>query len=131
MNFRDTTAKRRSESTASSRPESRGLHPVGALACTHKKQSLPIGGRQERQTNDISGIKIRIDCKQSARISGTTPSGCACAHPPEEKCPDWRKAGDKAKSTKDPNGLQAIGPNLEDYTQWVRLRAPTGRKSPD
>ena len=32
---------------------------------------------------------------------------------------------------KDPNRLQTIGPNLGDYTQWVRLRAPTGRKSPD
>src|ERR1041385_3710303 len=49
-------------------------------------------------------------------------------HPPEEKSPDWRKAGEKARSIKDPNRLQAIGPNLGDYTQWVRLRAPTGRK---
>ena len=24
--------------------------------------------------------------------------------------------------------MQAIDPNLGDYTQWVRLRAPTGRK---
>ena len=31
-------------------------------------------------------------------------------------------------STKDPNLLRAIGPNLGDYTQWARLRAPTGRK---
>jgi hypothetical protein len=51
------------------------------------------------------------------------------AHPPEEKSPDWRKAGDKVKGVKDPNRLQAIGPNLGDYTQWVRLRAPTGRKA--
>ena len=29
---------------------------------------------------------------------------------------------------KDPNRLQTIGPNLGDYTQWVRLRAPTGSK---
>src|SRR3954449_5846353 len=26
---------------------------------------------------------------------------------------------------KDPNRLRIIGPNLGDYTQWVRLRAPT------
>src|SRR3954468_15374760 len=36
--------------------------------------------------------KIRIDCKQSARISGTTPSGCTFAHPLEAKSPDRRKA---------------------------------------
>ena len=32
------------------------------------------------------------------------------------------------KSKEDPNRLQAIGPNLGDYTQWVRLRAPTVSK---
>ena len=58
---------------------------MGALARTHRKKSLPIGGRQEKET----------------------------------------------KSIKDPNRLQTIGPNLGDYTQWVRLHAPTGRKSPD
>src|SRR3954470_19845915 len=73
-------------------------------------------------------MKIRTDCKQSPRISGTTPSGCACAHPPEEKSPDWRKAGEKAKGIKDPNRLQAIGANRGGYPQWVRLRAPTRRK---
>ena len=36
--------------------------------------------------------KIQIDCEQSARISGTTPSGRAFAHPLEAKSPDWRKA---------------------------------------
>src|SRR4051812_14035147 len=131
MNFRDTTTKRRSESIASNRPKSRGLHPVGALARIHRKKSLPIGGRQERKARhkdpnrlrtigpnlgdytqwvrlraptgrkvsrleegqkEKQNIKIRTDCEQSARISGTTPSGCACAHPPAAKCPDWRRA---------------------------------------
>src|SRR3954469_14771103 len=49
MKFRDTTIKRRSDSIASNRPESRGLHPVGALARTHRKRSLPIGGRPEKE----------------------------------------------------------------------------------
>src|SRR3954471_18863826 len=82
MNLRDTTSKKRSEPIANNRPESRGLHPVGALARTHRKKSLPIGGRIEKE----------------------------------------------ATSIKDPNRLQTIGPNLGDYTQWVRLRAPTERK---
>ena len=33
----------RSEPIENNRPKSRGLHPVGALARTHRKQSLPIG----------------------------------------------------------------------------------------
>src|SRR3954465_11012988 len=36
-------------------------------------------------------MKIRTDCKQSVRISGTTPSGCACAHSLEESSTEWRK----------------------------------------
>src|SRR4051812_47288793 len=50
MKFRDTTGKGRSESIANNRPKSRGLHPVGALARTHRKKSLPIGGRPEKET---------------------------------------------------------------------------------
>src|SRR4051812_35356556 len=84
---------KRSEPIANNRPESRGLHPVGALARTRRKKSLPIEGRPEKETS----MKIRTDCKQSARISGTTPSECACAHPPEEKSPDWRKARKRNK----------------------------------
>src|ERR1044072_4829441 len=76
-------------------------------------------------------MKIRLDSKQSARISGTAPSGGAGAHPLEAKFPDLRKArktNNEHQRHKDPNRLQTIGPNLGDYTQWVRLRAPTGRK---
>src|SRR3954468_22852891 len=79
---RKSKEHKRSEPIANNRPESRGLHPVGALARTHRKKSLPIGGRQDK----------------------------------------------KAKSIKDPNRLLTIGPNLGEYTQWVRLRAPTERK---
>ena len=32
------------------------------------------------------------------------------------------------KSKEDPNRLQAIGLDLGDYTQWVRLRVPTQKK---
>src|SRR3954469_23745113 len=32
------------------------------------------------------------------------------------------------KQREDQNRLRAIGPNLGDYTQWVRIRAPTGSK---
>src|SRR3954465_13233457 len=124
--------------------------------------------QHQRSTNRK---KIRTDCEQSARISGTTPSGCACAHPPEESLPiGGRHEKDKVKrsepiannrpesrglhpvgalarthrkkvsrleddtrkiKSKDPNRLRTIGPNLGNYTQWVRLHAPTGRKSPD
>src|SRR3954468_24625676 len=43
----------RSKSIASNRPESRGLHPVGALARTHRKKSLSVGGRHKKETNSI------------------------------------------------------------------------------
>src|SRR3954469_16460913 len=46
-------SKRRSEPTANNRPEYRGLHPVGALARTHRKKSLPIGERQEKEAKGI------------------------------------------------------------------------------
>src|SRR3954464_10560726 len=42
--------------------------------------------------------KIRTNCEKSSRISGTTPSGCACAHPPEESLPiGGRHEKDKVK----------------------------------
>src|SRR4051812_35085184 len=71
--------------------------------------------------------KIRTDCEQSARISGTTPSGCACAHPPEEKSPDRRKARKKKQSIKDPKRLRTIGPNLGDYTHRKKSLPIKGR----
>src|SRR3954470_11606328 len=63
MNFRDTASKGRSESIANNWPESRGLHPVGALARTHRKQSLPIGGGPGRETT----------CKRSEPIVNNRP----------------------------------------------------------
>src|ERR1044072_631310 len=49
MSIRNTETKRRSEPIASNRPESRGLHPVGALARTHRKKDLPRGGNNRRK----------------------------------------------------------------------------------
>src|SRR3954469_19679575 len=40
-------------------------------------------------------MKIRTDCKQSARISGTTPSGCARRAPIEKKTYTSRVLGGK------------------------------------
>ena len=37
------------QTNASNRPESRGLHPVGALARTHRKKGFPIGGKSKRK----------------------------------------------------------------------------------
>ena len=51
----------------SSRPESRGLHPVGALTRPREEEDKVVAGR--------SGPTAQ----QSARISGATPSGCAGA----------------------------------------------------
>jgi len=48
--------------------------------------------RRARRASEADTKEIRIDCKQSARISGTTPSGRAVAHPLEAKSPDRRKA---------------------------------------
>src|SRR4051812_1370229 len=42
LTSKEQKLKRRSELIARNRPESRGLHPVGALARTHQKKSLPI-----------------------------------------------------------------------------------------
>src|ERR1041384_3226070 len=44
-------------------------------------------------------MKIRTDCKQSTRISGTTPSGWACPHPLEERSPGGRKQQRKIQRT--------------------------------
>src|SRR4051812_12689392 len=124
MNFRDTTTKRRSESIASNRPKSRGLHPVGALARIHRKKSLPIGGRQERKARHKDPNRLRTigpnlrDYTQWVRLRA--PTG--------RKVSRLEEGQKEKRSIKDSNRLRTIGPNLGDYTQWVRLRAPTGRK---
>src|SRR3954471_10376642 len=69
------------------RPESRGLHPAGTQV--YLREAEPSDLRKARMK--IKVMKIRTDCKQSVRISGTTPSGCACAHPLEESSTEWRK----------------------------------------
>src|SRR3954467_7475632 len=124
MNIRGTKTERRSESIASNRPESRGLHPVGALARTHRKKSLPIGGRRERNNKYKRSEQIANNRPESR---GLHPVGAlARTH--------WKKSlpiggrPEKQTSMKDLNRLRTIGPNLGDYTQWVRLRAPTGSK---
>ena len=48
--------------------------------------------RRARRASEADTKEIRINCKQSAIISGTTPSGRAVAHPLEVKSPDRRKA---------------------------------------
>src|SRR3954467_8157600 len=68
---------------------------VRLRAPTGRKVSRLEEGQKEKQN-----IKIRTNCEQSARISGTTPSGCACAHPPEAKSPDWRRARRRNKIKK-------------------------------
>ena len=40
---------------------------------------------QKTQVNTQQDKKIRTDCEQSARISGTTPRGCASAPPQEDR----------------------------------------------
>ena len=44
-------SKKRSELTASSRPESRGLHPVGALARPHRKGRLTTTERSKSRSS--------------------------------------------------------------------------------
>src|SRR3954469_1728542 len=36
----------------------------------------------------------------------------------------------ETEAEEDPSRLHAVGPNLGGYTQWVRWRAPTGKKLP-
>src|SRR3954464_14921312 len=53
---------------------------------------------------------------QPARTSGTTPSGCAPAHPQTQV-----KVAKRASTRL----ATLAGPNLGDYTQWMRSHAPT------
>src|ERR1041384_7635926 len=55
--------------------------------------------RKQRRLSERETQKIRTDCKQSDRISGTTPTGCACAHPLEERHPD--RGGRQVKRRRD------------------------------
>ena len=50
------------------------------------------------------------------------------AHPLEESLSIGGRHKIETSFMEDPYRLQAIGLNLGDYTQWVRLHAPTGRK---
>jgi hypothetical protein len=67
------------------RQEARGLHPLGALACTHVRQEEgdALSGRINQD------IKVSMPTEPFARISnlprgsGASPSGCARAHPHE------------------------------------------------
>ena len=55
-----TEIERRSESIASNRPESRGLHPVGALARTHQKkvfQSKEGTKKKVRETYRVIAVE--------------------------------------------------------------------------
>src|SRR4051812_36033072 len=99
-----------------------GLLEHGKKICSSFKSNEVIKIKSNRKSRNKSE---KFSKKESSEIqdvtSGTTPSGCAWS-------PDRRKARKKKQSIKDQNRLQAIGPNLGDYTEWVRLRAPTGRK---
>src|SRR3954469_3485959 len=79
--------KETNQAILGTQPESRGLHPAGTQV--YLREAEPSDLRKARMK--IKVMKIRTDCKQSVRISGTTPSGCACAHPLEESSTEWRK----------------------------------------
>ena len=68
--------------------------------------------RKQRRLSERETQKIRTDCKQSDRISGTTPTGCACAHPLEERPPD---RGGRQVKKKTPNPIHNLGQNLGDF----------------
>ena len=114
----------------SSRPESRGLHPAGALTRPREEEDKVVAGR--------SGPTAQ----QSARISGATPSGCAGAPPRrlqtrEKFCPaassrQKRKRRKRALQDASPPGRSSLTGRdppsstrgLEGYTQRVRRRTP-------
>jgi hypothetical protein len=67
------------------RLEARGLHPLGALACTHMSQA-------EGDLSSIASIRTRERARQQNPLReslihlearGLTPSGCARAYPHE------------------------------------------------
>src|SRR3954468_17419307 len=63
--------KETNQAILGTRPESRGLHPVGTQV--YLREAEPSDLRKARMKIEV--MNIQTDCNQSARISGTTPSG--------------------------------------------------------
>src|SRR3954462_15493755 len=83
---------------------------------------------------------ISVECAMSAAPDRCLQEGSSRLSAPCRKLPiDISKkvhlvwvcqVGCEPRLEEDPNRLQAIDPNLGGYTQWVRWRAPTGKKLP-